>query len=117
MRFPMFDAFDLPDMHNSCARRSQTTTAPQALTLLNGDFALDRARHWCGTLLNGNGDDRAFVATAYRQAWGRPASEGEIAAAVGFLDRQRSLHDSKADEAAVDFCHALLNANEFLYVD
>ena len=30
MRYPLFDAFDLPDMHNSCARRTQTTTAPQA---------------------------------------------------------------------------------------
>jgi hypothetical protein len=117
MRFPMFDAFDLPDMHNSCARRSKTTTAPQALMLLNSDFALDRARHWCEALGTAGGDDRAFVAKAYRQAWGRPAREDELAAAVSFLQRQRSLHDGNTDEAAVDFCHALLNANEFLYVD
>src|SRR5262249_9731667 len=31
LRYPLFDAFDLPDMHNSCSRRLQTTTAPQAL--------------------------------------------------------------------------------------
>ena len=44
LRYPLFDAFDLPDMHNSCARRADTTTAPQALLLLNGEFALERAR-------------------------------------------------------------------------
>ncbi len=35
MRYPLFDAFDWPDLHNSCSRRVMTTTAPQALLLLN----------------------------------------------------------------------------------
>jgi hypothetical protein len=121
MRFPLFDAFDLPDMHNSCARRARTTTAPQALLLLNGDFTLERARHWCARLRAESGsDDRALVTNAYRTVWGRPPAEEEIAAGVSFLQRQRTLlqtRHEKADEAAVDFCHALLNANEFLYVD
>ena len=113
MRFPMFDAFDLPDMHNSCARRSQTTTAPQALLLLNSDFTLDRARYWCETLGKDSEDDRAFVGKAYREAWGRTAADDEIMAGVSFLERQRSV----SDDARLDFCHALMNANEFLYVD
>ena len=49
LRYPLFDAFDLPDQHNSCSRRAVTTTAPQALLLLDGEFALDRARSsWRG---------------------------------------------------------------------
>ncbi len=44
LRLPLLDAFDLPDMHNSCARRSSTTTAPQALLMLNSEFALGEAR-------------------------------------------------------------------------
>jgi hypothetical protein len=115
MRYPMFDAFDLPDMHNSCARRSKTTTAPQALLLLNGDFTLERAQHWCDGL-QPEGDEPAFVAKAYRMAWGRSPSDEEITAGVRFLQHQRMLTKSPRD-AAVDFCHALLNANEFLYVD
>jgi hypothetical protein len=113
MRFPMFDAFDLPDMHNSCARRSQTTTAPQALLLLNGDFTLERARHWCDEMHRASTDDRAFVARAYREALGRTATDDEISAGVSFLQRQQPV----SDDARLDFCHALLNANEFLYVD
>jgi hypothetical protein len=120
LRLPLLDAFDLPDMHNSCARRSQTTTAPQALLLLNGDFTLERAQHWCAALAAGSGDDRTFVVNAYRGAWGRPPGAEEAAAAADFLRRQREIvaaHGGSPDEAAVDFCHALLNANEFLYVD
>jgi hypothetical protein len=117
MRLPMFDVFDLPDMHNSCARRSQTTTAPQALLLLNGDFTLERAQHWCATLLADCDDDHALVTKAYRAALGRNPSEEEIGAGIRFLRLQRELLGGKREEAAVDFCHALLNANEFLYVD
>ncbi len=40
----------MPDMHNSCPQRSTTTTAPQALTLLNGEFSLEQARRWSGTV-------------------------------------------------------------------
>ena len=76
LRLPLFDAFDLPDMHNSCARRSTTTTAPQALLLLNSEFTLD-----CGAALGravaGGGkairrsrhaDDRPLIAAAYRRS-------------------------------------------------
>jgi hypothetical protein len=114
LRYPLFDAFDLPDMHNSCARRTTTTTAPQALVLLNGDFTLERARRWAGELLGRfPHDDRALVAHAYRAAWGRLATDEEIALGLDFLKKQGDAHS----DAVTDFCHALVNANEFLYVD
>jgi hypothetical protein len=125
MRYPLFDAFDLPDMHNSCACRSKTVTAPQALLLLNGDLALECARHWAECLREQFAeDDRALVARAYRAAWGRAGTEAEIQAGLEFLKAQTSvigvqeLATTNARTAAVaDFCHAVLNANEFLYVD
>jgi hypothetical protein len=121
MRYPMFDAFDLPDMHNSCARRIKTTTAPQALLLLNGDFTLERAQQWGTQLLARHGkDERALVAQAYRAAWGRVATEDEVALGRKFLQQQTALlggTDPARAAAVADFCHALLNANEFLYVD
>jgi len=125
MRYPLFDAFDLPDMHNSCACRSKTVTAPQALLLLNGDFALERARHWAAHLQDQfAGDDRALVAQAYRAAWGRSATAEEVQAGLKFLSAQAAVIRAGATAPAsartaalVDFCHALMNANEFLYVD
>jgi hypothetical protein len=130
MRFPLFDAFDLPDMHNSCARRVNTTTAPQALQLLNGAFTRERARHLASTLLARHGDDdNALVGQAYRLAWGRPATANEIRLGVRFLSTQtqrlraenatapaRSAEEARTD-ATADLCQAILISNEFLYVD
>ncbi|HEY3394021.1 MAG TPA: DUF1553 domain-containing protein, partial [Lacipirellulaceae bacterium] len=44
LRFPIFEAFDRPDINASCAARNQTTIAPQALFLLNSEFSLASAR-------------------------------------------------------------------------
>ena len=121
LRYPLFDAFDMPDLHNSCARRSQTTTAPQALLLLNSNFTLERAQQWRRRLPK---EERALVTQAYREAWGRPANEEEIALGMRFLQDQRTILTARgsdariaAENAAVDFCHALMNSNEFLYAD
>jgi uncharacterized protein DUF1553/uncharacterized protein DUF1549 len=117
MRYPLFDAFDLPDMHNSCPRRAVTTTAPQALLLLNGDFALERAQRLGADLAKQfPSDDAGLAARAYRVAWGRPATDDEVKLAVKFLASQAAALHSR-DAAVADFCHALLNTNEFLYVD
>ena len=92
MRFPMFDAFDLPDMHNSCARRTQTITAPQALLLLNSDFTLERARHWAARLLLQHAADaRSLIREAYRTAWGRQPTSEEAALGLQFLHTQAEL--------------------------
>src|SRR5947209_13387516 len=57
MRYPLFDAFDWPDLHNSCGRRVVTTTAPQALLLLNGEFTRERADKLAAGLLAAHGSD------------------------------------------------------------
>jgi hypothetical protein len=131
MRYPLFDAFDLPDMHNSCARRLTTTTAPQALLLLNGDFALERARRLAIRLREHfDAEEEERIAHAYRLAWGRVPSSEEVQLGVRFLNAQTeallaqkkagSGQRTRADARAAalnDFCHALLNTNEFLFVD
>jgi hypothetical protein len=137
--YPLLDVFDLPDMHESCARRTQTTVAPQALMLLNSELVLDYAQSFAGRLLRDNPQaqfDRA-IRDAYRLAFAREVADEELALAVRFLESQASLAaarraagqplliprefpkflDPSRAAALVDFCHALLNASEFLYVD
>lgn len=130
MRFPLFDAFDLPDMHNSCSRRVNTTTAPQALQLLNGEFTRECARKLADTLLKQHGtDDGALISQAFRLAWARPATADEVRLGLRFLSSQtqrlradnaagpsRSAEAARAD-AVADLCQAILISNEFLYVD
>src|SRR5205814_8810635 len=116
---------DLPDMHNSCSRRVQTTTAPQALLLLNGEVTRERARKWAELLLTRHGDDlTALVLSAYRAAWTRPASPDEVRLGLDFLrgqsERLGSPNGKEKDArlgAVIDFCHAVMNSNETLYVD
>jgi hypothetical protein len=112
MRYPLFDAFDQPDLHNSCARRAQTTTAPQALLLLNGEFTLERAERWAAELRKSHGSNMdELLRHAMRGAWGRPPSDAELSLGRRFLGEQAQA------SALVDLCHVLLNSNEFLYVD
>lgn len=137
--YPLLEAFDLPDMHESCARRTQTTVAPQALMLLNSDLVLGIARSFAGRLLydNPEGVPEQIIRDGYRLAFGREPDATELARGMQFLEQQRELVESRRATgepvllprtfpkfldpsrgvAIVDFCHALLNASEFLYVD
>ncbi|MCZ6795349.1 MAG: DUF1553 domain-containing protein [Planctomycetota bacterium] len=130
MRFPLFDTFDWPDLHNSCASRSHTTTPPQALLMLNSELTLDLARRWAEKLVARSGDEpRALVTAAYEAAFGRPPGADELELALAFLGRSglgrsggiagagASGGGELAVEAVHDLCHALFNASEFIYVD
>src|SRR4029077_9802343 len=52
MRYPLFEAFDQPDLHQSCPRRAVTVTAPQSLAMLNSDLTLELARKWARRLVS-----------------------------------------------------------------
>src|SRR5207244_822239 len=125
LRYPLFDVFDLPDMHNSCSRRTQTTTAPQALLLLNGELARERTNRWGSALLRQHGDDLpALTTAAYRAAWCRSATEEEVRLGVDFIRKQAERLGTANGRgkdvlaaAIADFCHAVVNSNELLYVD
>jgi hypothetical protein len=137
VRQPLLEAFDQPDTLTSCPVRSVSTFAPQALILLNGPFLQGQSRAFALRLLREGGADRASrVRQAYRLALGRLPRPEETRLADAFLreqtealrDRLRARErvalpdplpegtDPAAAAALADFCLALLNANEFLYV-
>ena len=134
--YPMVEVFDMPDTHASCARRSVTTTAPQALTYLNSPEAMNWAQAFAARVLAAAGADRAKqVEAAYQMAYSRPPNGAEEDAALTFFARHQeiiaervaageklALPEDKpewADPAhaatLVDFCHMLVNSNEFVY--
>jgi len=113
LRYPLFEVFDRPDTNQSCPRRDETTIAPQALQLLNSEFSLETAQALAELLVRECGDDPAAqVDLAYRRAFGRPPTDQEQRAAEEFLDAS-----SNDETALVDYCLALLNFNEFVYID
>ncbi|MFM7039722.1 MAG: PSD1 and planctomycete cytochrome C domain-containing protein [Planctomycetaceae bacterium] len=121
---PFLQVFDLPDTTSSCARRDETVVAPQAIMLLNSPETArcctalaERVRLACGgqtsELLKEN--PQAVVDAACHIMFQRSADEDEQTRAIAFL---RQLGDSAGPDTALkEFCRALLNTNEFLYVD
>lgn len=110
LRLPMMEVFDAPDLQLSCARREQSTHAPQALELLNGEFANSMAKLLAARLGSEAGTDAARVELAYRLAAGRGPSTKERALALQFLA-------GRGEAALEEFALAMLNLNAFLYVN
>jgi hypothetical protein len=121
-------AFDAPDGNITTPRRNTTTTATQALLLINGEWTLARAEAFADRLelmepASGGNHDRIML--AYRYALGREPELEELEQSAAFLERQARFAQPRAgrskltadQSALVDFCHVLLNSNEFLYVD
>jgi hypothetical protein len=124
LRYPLFGAFDAPDSNETCARRFVTTTAPQALMLLNGKLTLDLARAFAGRVLReASAEPARVVERAYRLALGRGPDAQETRLALDFLAREEALLRQRPDQAdafagaVAGLCHVLLNVNEFAYVD
>jgi hypothetical protein len=134
--YPLLSAFDMPETLESCSRRTQTTTAPQALTLLNAEASLEWAQAFAGRVLQRAGTDRSAQLTeAFRLAYSRQPDAWEKDRILTFLGKQRDRISDRqtkgqplalptngaaglepADAAAlVDLCLSLLNSNEFVY--
>jgi hypothetical protein len=105
---PELDLLDAPDTTSSCEARPVSTTAPQALTFLNGAFANEQARQFAERLRREAGDDPAAqVRRAFELALCRLPRDEELNDGVRFLRRQRL-------EA---LCLVMLNLNEFVYLN
>jgi hypothetical protein len=91
--------------------------------LLNSKVTLSMARALAGRVLAEAGDDPAKVIDrAHRLALGRAPDADERQTLRDFLDRETALLrarqvDRAFPAAVTDLCHALLNVNEFLYID
>jgi len=108
IRYPMFEAFDQPNLVNSTDRRNRTTIAPQALILMNNPMILFQAGKFADRVRAGAGagvEDQ--VDLAIRLALGRPADAVERARGAAFV--------RASDDGLVQFCHLLFNLNEFVY--
>src|SRR5262245_6776287 len=88
-RDPLLDAFDWPENFQSTAQRNVTTTATQALLMLNSPFMLRQAQDFAARLQKENhSTDDALVNAAIRHAFGRSATAEETRVGVEFLKKQ-----------------------------
>lgn len=108
LRLPMLETFDLPENNQSCGRRIVSTVAPQALTLLNSPFAVEMAESFVNRLrTEGCNSPESQIHLAFALSLQRAPDADEAKTCTEFL-RTHSL---------TDLCRAMMNLNEFAYVD
>ncbi len=106
---PLMSAFDCPDPSVQTPRREQSTTALQALSLMNNAFVFAQAEHLARRIQAAAGptaDTADYAVWAYRFALSRDPTPTQRTSAADFV--------REYDLAAL--CRVLLNTNEFLYV-
>jgi hypothetical protein len=129
--YPLFAAFDAPELMTSCPQRARTVVPAQALTLLNSPLAREQSAAFARRLLKECGDKpEEIVPRAWRLAFGRAPTPSERERALTFLQKRAGHltptplpHDGgegfgvRGEAGLADLCLALFNANEFIYVD
>jgi hypothetical protein len=102
----------------SCPKRHVSTVPLQALYLMNNQFSLERAKALATRLEQKAGDDRAMqLETAFQLLLGRLPDDAERAAALKFFEKYQPSPEAGSQSALVHFCQALLNVNEFVYIE
>ncbi len=128
---PWLEVLDFCDTTQSSPRRSVTSVAPQALTLLNSGFVARQSHHLADRLLREAGNDPARqVEQAYWLTLCRSPAADETAAMVAYLEREATwlieaasgrgedLEPGEARrEALARMGRVLFNLNEFVYPD
>jgi hypothetical protein len=107
LRTAFLEPFDLPDTNQSCPKRERSTTAPQALALLNSADVAVAAKNLANRLEREATTAEDRIVLGFRLTLGRRPSENETRMANEFL-RSSSL---------TELCRALFNVNEFVYLD
>ncbi len=108
--YEVFQAFDFPDPAVPSGRRDETTVAPQALFLMNGQLVTGATRAMA-VALQAEPTDADRLARAYHLVLGRPPRQDEHRAWRTFLagfDEPLSAWQS--------VCRVLLSSNEFVYI-
>jgi hypothetical protein len=131
-------AFDPATAEPNCEARASSTATPQALVLLNGEFAAEQAAAFAERVRKDAGaEPKDQVSRAWMLAYSRAPTEKELADALAFLraatDAFRAQPAAPAApakkgekpaeppppeaRALAAFCQALLSSNRFLYVE
>ncbi|TWU08402.1 DUF1549 and DUF1553 domain-containing protein [Stieleria varia] len=108
LRYPFFATFDRPSADQPCALRNQSTTGVQSLMLFNSELMMDAASRLCDLIESETSNSKSQIQSLYLRLYARRPTGDELDAAERFLS---------TDATLVDVCRAMLNSNEFLYID
>jgi hypothetical protein len=128
---PLIDVLDFCDPSRTAPQRLVTSVAPQALSLFNGEFVNQQARHLADRLVREVGSEpERQIERAYLLALCRPPTPTEQAILCRFLDEEakRLMSESAGASEPIapetarqlalkQMCRTIFNLNEFVYAD
>ena len=120
----ILEVFDGADPNVTTPDRPLSTTAIQALYLMNDPFVHDRAGELACRVEAASADEGGRIGLAYRLAFGRKATDDEIEAGRAYLSDTRPAlaeagvpDDRQARASLESLVRILFASNEFLFVD
>jgi mono/diheme cytochrome c family protein len=127
----LLEVFDAPSMVPNCLGRTDSIVPTQALQLSNSELVHEAAGCFAARLLEGSKGNATRIEAAYQIAFARLPTTAELARDESALRELASSWEQalRKDHRVTDtrglsgrralesYCHALLNAPEFIYVD
>ena len=122
---PVLKIFDPPDNTQSIGLRDVSTTPGSTAFMLNAPFVWEQAERFAHRVRHlAGGDPGLQVESVYRIALSRPPTAEERTIGLSFLGQRRAdgpEADSVPESAdapgpLVQYCHAVMSLNEFIYV-
>ena len=117
-------AFDMPQPSAPMGRRTVSNVPAQALIMMNDPLVVQQAEVWAKRLLAEEDLSRQQrVELMYQQAFARPPSDEESAAALDFLNEQAARYGIAEGQATTspqtwaDLCHVMFNVKEFIFIN
>ncbi|MEX8518314.1 MAG: DUF1549 and DUF1553 domain-containing protein [Leptothrix sp. (in: b-proteobacteria)] len=90
--YPLLDTFDWANPQNVHNRRDVTTTAPQALALINSDLVFEWSKTLAGRIIKEAGpNEGAQIDKLYQTLYSRAPSADEKRLLLAFLDKQEAV--------------------------
>ncbi len=123
LKVPLLECLDFANSASPVGVRPNTTTAPQALMLLNDSFVQTQAAALAARITREGGErTEKQIERAFQLVLQRAPTKAELKASLSLLSdqRQRAAVEETSDLSRValnSFCRGLLNLNEMIYVD
>ena len=114
LRYPMFETFDRPDANISCPQRHQSTTAIQALQLLNSPESAKLSLRMARDVILKEPSAAAQIDAAFERTLCRRPTAEELIRSHELL---QTASDNGVEVPLAQLCLALFNVTEFAWID
>jgi inosine-5'-monophosphate dehydrogenase len=104
---PFMTTLDCADPSMQVAKRNESVSPLQALTMLNNALVVTMSKHFAAKLEKQKGDLTSKIQRAYYEAMGHPPSDADAEALTKYAEQF----------GLVNLCRVLMNLNEFAFVD